>query len=282
MCAFALLLAGCGPNLGGLEAGEEGKVARTFGGAGLELDNGLSVYLAEIDAPRGDAPYARQAQAEMEGLADKRDARLAYGGARRLPPRVTEAPPGGDAEVIAQERAVAHVFIRSEGGRWFWLQHELVSRGAAFVRPRPDNHARVDELFAVEAQARAAERGLWGERAYRTLSPREAATEAVASELRCQDQNAPFRFVEGVIDETQTQTRRASLRFTGGHEETPALAIVVFGRAFANWRGPAFDSYDGKRVRVRGRLETFRFRDAPPDDPGRPQICVDDAGRLKC
>jgi endonuclease YncB( thermonuclease family) len=32
------------------------------------------------------------------------------------------------------------------------------------VRPRRDNHARAEELIALEAQAREAERGMWARR----------------------------------------------------------------------------------------------------------------------
>jgi hypothetical protein len=272
--AAACALAACGPNLSGLEKGERGKVERAFT-TGFEMDSGLLVYLAEIDAPRGDAPYARQAMAELEALAAHRDVQLGYGGQTRMPDRLDE-----NGEPMP-ERAIAHVFVRSEGGGWSWLQHQLVSRGAAFVRPRAENHARVVELFAAETQARDAKRGLWADANYHTRTPREAANEAREMTLRCQDRGAPLRFVEGVIEGIDVQERRAVFQFAGGSESEPALAIVVFGRGFANWRGPGFSTYEGKRIRVRGQLENFRFRNAPAEEPGRPQICIDDAGQIE-
>ncbi len=127
LAAVAFLLTACGPNLGALEKGEEGRVVRAYNGDTLELDSGLRVFLAEIDAPRGDEEYARQAQGELEALALHRNVRLAYGGTRRWTPRVREGR--APASEPPPETAVAHVFVQSEGGRWFWLQHELVSRG---------------------------------------------------------------------------------------------------------------------------------------------------------
>jgi hypothetical protein len=123
-----LALSACGPQLGALEKGETGQVVRAYNGDTLELDSGLRVFLAEIDAPRGEEEYARQAQGELEALALHRNVRLAYGGTQRWAPRVREgeAPPAEPAP----ETAVAHVFVQSEGGRWFWLQHELVAKGA--------------------------------------------------------------------------------------------------------------------------------------------------------
>ena len=151
--ALAVLNA-CGPQLGSLEKGETGRVVRAYNADTLELDSGLRVFLAEIDAPQGENAYAAQAQGELEALALHRDVQLAYGGARRWVGRPREG------ETTAPEAAIAHVFVKSEGGRWFWLQHELVSRGAAYVRPRRDNHARTQELLALETQAREAERFL--------------------------------------------------------------------------------------------------------------------------
>lgn len=51
VAAFALT--GCGRQLGELERGETGTVARAFNGESLKLNNGLVVFLAEIEAHAG-------------------------------------------------------------------------------------------------------------------------------------------------------------------------------------------------------------------------------------
>jgi endonuclease YncB( thermonuclease family) len=71
------VLAACGPQIGALQKGEQGQVARVFTGDTLQLQSGLRVFLAEIDAPRGDDPYAAQARAELESLALHRTVLLA-------------------------------------------------------------------------------------------------------------------------------------------------------------------------------------------------------------
>ena len=84
LAAFALLLlASCGPQIGDLERGEEGRVVRVFAGDTLLLEDGTRVFLAEIDAPSGEAPYAAQSQGELEALALHREILLTYGGERR-------------------------------------------------------------------------------------------------------------------------------------------------------------------------------------------------------
>jgi endonuclease YncB( thermonuclease family) len=264
-----LALAACGPNIGALARGEEGSVARAYGGDTLELDSGLRIFLAEIDAPRGEEEYAAQAQGELEALALHRKVRLAYGGTRRWVRRAREGEPVSTE--APSETAIAHVFVQSEGGRWFWLQHELVSRGAAFVRPRRDNHARSGELIALEAQARAAARGLWGKRGYRTLDAKDATEAAQSYGENCARAAAPYRLVEGRIANLFQNERRAALDFET-QEGAPRFSAVVFGEAFSGWEGAPLQSFSGARVRVRGALGVFN--DAP-------QICVEDALQIE-
>jgi endonuclease YncB( thermonuclease family) len=266
LIAAMLVLTACGPQLGSLEKGETGRVVRAYNGDTLELDSGLRIFLAEIDAPQGENGYAAQAQGELEALALHRDVQLAYGGARRWVGRPRE----GDTEP-PPEAAIAHVFVKSEGGRWFWLQYELVSRGAAYVRPRRDNHARTEDLLELEAQARAAERGLWGRREYRPLSVRAASAQALATNANCLTGAAPYRVVEGRVRQARVFERRASLEMEGAPAEAP-FALVVFGNNFSVWNGAPLSTLTGARVRARGPLGVYR--DAP-------QLCLEHASQLE-
>ena len=266
LALLTLALAACGPQIGPLEKGETGRVVRAYAGDTLELDSGLRIFLAEIDAPRGEDAYAAQAQGELEALALHREVLLAYGGTRRWVPRPREGQ-----TVVPDEAAIAHVFVKSEGGRWFWLQHEMISRGAAFVRPRHDNHARSEELIALEARARAAERGLWGRREHRALNARAAAEQALAANLNCLRGAAPYRIIEAEVADARVFDRRASLRLAGAPAETP-FSVVIFGQSFAQWDGPALASLTGARIRVRGTLGVYREE---------PQLCLDHSSQLE-
>lgn len=258
--ALALLSCACGPQLGDLAPGERGRVVRAFNGDMLELDSGLVVFLAEIEAPDGEAPYARQAQGELEALTLHRDVLLAYGGARRW--RNDDG---------TSEAALAHVFVQSEGGGWFWLQHELVARGAAMARPRSDNHARSALLSEVEARAREAERGLWRQRAYRPLTPRAAARAALNAASSCDSGAAPYRLVEGRVGQVRASDSRAALLLAGAPAETP-FALVVYGDAHAAWSGPPLAALGGAQVRARGPLGVF---------DGEAQLCLEHAAALE-
>jgi endonuclease YncB( thermonuclease family) len=269
MRAFAavalMTLAACGPQLGALEKGETGRVVRAYNGDTLELDSGLRVFLAEVDAPQGDSAYAAQAQGELEALALHRDVQLAYGGTRRWVGRPRE----GQTE--APQAAIAHVFVKSEGGRWFWLQHELVARGAAYVRPRRDNHARTGALLALETRARAAERGVWGRREYRPLNTRAAARLAKQADVSCMAGAAPYRILEGRVRAARVLESRAALEMDGTPADDP-FALVVFGDNFTSWDGPALAGMTGARVRARGALGVFQ---------GAPQLCLEHASQLE-
>lgn len=264
-----LLLAACGPQLGELEKGETGRVVRVYNGDTVELDSGLRVFLAEVDAPSREAPYAAQSQGELEALALHREVQLAYGGTRRWVARPRAGDPPSDEP--PRTAAIAHVFVKSEGGRWFWLQHELISRGAAYVRPRHDNHARTDELMTLEARARDAERGLWGNRAYRPLSPRNAAELALESNVNCLRSDAPYRIVEAQVEDARVFDRRASLLLAQSEEGAP-FSVVVFGESFSSWDGPALATLTGADIRVRGSLGVYR---------DEPQLCLDHASQLQ-
>ncbi|MBX9745867.1 MAG: thermonuclease family protein, partial [Hyphomonadaceae bacterium] len=174
----------------------------------------------------------------------------------------TEPPP---------DAAIAHVFEKSEGGRWYWLQHELVTRGAAFVRPRADNHARTEDLLALEARAREQERGLWARRAYAALNARSASALALETNLNCLRGDAPYRVMEATISTARVFDTRAALAVDGAPVEAP-FSIVIFGESFTAWDGPALASLTGAQIRVRGPLGVYR---------DEPQLCLEHSAQLE-
>jgi endonuclease YncB( thermonuclease family) len=277
LVAALIALAGCGPQIGSLQRGEQGRVARVINGDTLQLDSGLRVFLAEVHAPRGDEPYASQAYGELEALALHRNVLLAYGGTHRWVRRQRSdaggngAAPTTTAPNARDTAAIAHLFVQSEGGRWFWLQNALVARGAVMVRPRYDNHARTAALLNTEAQARAASRGLWALRDYRVLSAADAARLAQRSANTCTRGDAPYRLLQGAIHDAHVQDDRASLTLDGGAADQP-FSIVLFGEAFAHWDGAPLASLSGARVRARGTLGVFH---------DQPQLCLDDSRQLE-
>jgi micrococcal nuclease len=221
--AASLGLAACGGQ-GDLAPGEEGRIARVQDGDAIGFDTGLKVRLAEIEAPapgyngRADQPYAGEARAELMGAAMGRQARLFYGGLTR----------------DDYGRAIAHVIAAGETGEDVWLNGWLARRGAARVRTYPDNARRARKLLALEAEARAAKRGLWALDHWRVRGCDDLA-------------EAPGLVVlEGQLVSAEEQGEAAALVSGEGFRLSGLKTL-----------GPADVAVGvGKRIRLRGRLDT--------------------------
>lgn len=126
-----------------------GEVASVVDGDTVVLGDGREVRLVGIQAPK--LPLGR-ANFRTWPLADEaRDAlaALAVGQAVTLH--------SGGARMDRHGRVLAHL-VRADG---LWLQGEMLRRGLARVYSFPDNRKGVAEMLALEAAARAEERGIW-------------------------------------------------------------------------------------------------------------------------
>lgn len=229
LLALGSAASGCAPAPlpHGLRAGEGGRVSLVHDGDALSLDTGLSVRLAEIEAPAGarkDRPgemFATEAEAHLAGLVAGEHIELAYGGLSR----------------DKYERAIAHVFMRSRSGKRAWLNLELVAAGMARVHSYPDNCRCLASLLKAERQARTEGLGLWALPEYRVL----AATEADAGRSR-------FNLIEGEaegvmsVETTAEPERDPRLRIRGCPLDIRLQGPEVLSAA-VNWRGP---------IRIRG------------------------------
>ncbi len=274
--AAAMLVVACGPKLDGLEKGEAAKATEVRDGDTFEMEGGLVVHLAGVEAPRGDQPRAKEARAALERLVAHRSVQLAYGGQKR-----------------ARDAAVAQVFARTEGGRWVWVQQAMLLSGDARVHTRRDNIARLDEMRAAETAARTAKRGVWSDPFYamRTAedlarsddeisadpacvteraaleAARDAAkaakkTDAVATDDDAAKEDRPrrprrqrdFQIVEGQITSVADRERAVFLNF--GDDITRDFGVMVPKDALESWPGglEAITALQGKTVRVRGEV----------------------------
>lgn len=154
---FVWLAACAAPSpLRDMEPGETGRVVSIIDGDALVLDTGQSVRLVSIEAPvlyprdRAADPHAAESARVLEDMALGRRVRLYYPGLTR----------------DRYDRALAHVVTDDGAGPKYWLNEEMVRRGAAWVRLYPDTAARGEALLALEQAARADRRGLWATSRY--------------------------------------------------------------------------------------------------------------------
>jgi micrococcal nuclease len=140
-------------------------------------------------------------------------------------------------------------FARDDG---LWLQGELVRRGLAMVWTRADARERAAELLAIEAEARAAGRGLWADRPVRT-----------AETVR------PNRFavVEGTVAETARVRGRVYVNF--GADWRTDLTVAIAAADLPAFKAAGLDplKLKGRRVRVRGWLEDYNGPYLEADHP---------------
>ncbi|MGE0384221.1 MAG: thermonuclease family protein [Gammaproteobacteria bacterium] len=118
----------------------EGRVVKVIDGDSFVMRVGgqeVEVRLAQIDAPEFQQPYGPQARQAL--------ARIVAG--RRV-----------QGQVRDRDRYGRHVVELTIDGRD--VEQELVAAGAAWVY---DRYARDPRLKALEAEARAGRRGLWGQ-----------------------------------------------------------------------------------------------------------------------
>jgi endonuclease YncB( thermonuclease family) len=218
-------------------AQETGRVVEVIDGDTVVLADRREVRLVGIQAPKLPLgrrnftpwPLAEESRAALIRLAAGKTLTLSHGGA------------AGDRH----GRVLAH--LTDESGRF--IQAEMVRLGMARVYSFSDNRSRLDELFAAEREARAANRGIWSLPYYRIRTP-----EALGGDLDS------FQLVEGRVLRAAAAGGRIFLNF-GADPKTDFTAVIQSGGA-KSFAAAGLDplALSGRRIRVRGWIEN---RDGP-------------------
>jgi endonuclease YncB( thermonuclease family) len=219
----------------GFAAAEQVRAVEAIDGATLRLADGRSLRLVGLAVPlagegreeRRDDAAAEQARQALADLA-LRDLALAFAGPR----------------VDRYRRVLAHAAV---DGRW--VQGEMVAGGLARVAIDPDQRAWARELLALEARARAEERGLWGEGAFRVLS--------AARPGRFID---GYQILEGRVASVQTIRSTTYVNFGADWRSDVTVAIPGSLRNVLRASGIDLARLTGASLRVRGEV---RFQNGP-------------------
>ena len=218
----------------GLALDAEARVAEVIDGSTVLLDDGETVRLAGIEAPRhtsgvssGTEPLAEKARQTLTRLVQGRRVGLAWGG----------VPPD------RYGRLRGHL-VRSDDGTW--IQGALLAAGLARVHSLVDDRAGVAEMLVIERRARAARLGIWSEPRYRV----RAVSEADAS-LRS------FQLVEGRVKAAAVVRGRGYLNFGDDWREDFTVSIGPRDRRRFETAGIDIEDYEGRLVRVRGWVDSF-------------------------
>jgi endonuclease YncB( thermonuclease family) len=160
--------------------------------------------------------------------------------------------PGGAAR-DRHGRVLAHL-QRDDG---LWVQGEMLKLGMARVYTFPDNRARAAEMYALEAEARAARRGIWAHPFYAVRAP-----EGLKGDVDT------FQIVAGTVLDAVAVKGTVFLNF--GPDWRTDFTIRLDGAALKAFRAARIDplALKGQAVEVRGWL---RFKDGPMIDATHPE-----------
>jgi hypothetical protein len=138
-----------------------------------------------------------------------------------------------------------------------WLQVALLRRGLARVSLAPDRRECASELYAAEAQARAAKNGLWSFPAYVTRTPDNLGRDT-----------GTFQVVVGKVLKAIMKDGRAYLDF--GPDWHTDFTVVVSLDDMKNFEAAGVDprGYEGKTIRVRGFVQQL---DGPEIEVAMPE-----------
>jgi endonuclease YncB( thermonuclease family) len=218
---------------------EQGAVAEVIDGDTVVLDDGRQVRLVGIQAPKlplGRAgfeawPLADEAKQALSSLTLGREVGLSYGGRR----------------VDRHGRALAHLYVlHGAGAAGRWVQGALLEAGLARVYSFADNRALVAEMLDRERRARAARRGIWADPFYAVRRP-----ERVGGHV------GSFQLVEGNVVDAAKVRGRIYLNFGEDWKSDFTVTLAPAVRRAFEAEGIEPLAYGGKRVRVRGWIESF-------------------------
>jgi endonuclease YncB( thermonuclease family) len=228
-----------------LVAGDAGIVREAVDGDTVLLADGREVRLVGLQAPKlalgrknfKDWPLAEDSKRAVAALVVGQRVTLRHGGANR----------------DRHGRVLAHLY-RADG---LWVQGEMLRQGQARVYTFPDNRARAAEMYALEAEARTARRGIWAHPFYAVRAP-----EGLKGDLDT------FQIVAGTVVDAVKVKNAVFLNF--GPDWRTDFTVRLDGAALKLFRAAGVDplTFKGERVEVRGWL---RFKDGPMIDASHPE-----------
>ncbi len=141
-------------------------------------------------------------------------------------------------------RILAHL-IRDDG---LWIQENMLKEGWARVYTFPDNRLFARDLYAAEALARAARRGLWSHPDYALRKPDPAALKADIG---------TYQIIEGVVAETAKVRGRVYLNFGEDYRTDFTASIAPEVMPLFNAAKLDLLKLKGRAVRIRGYVRDF-------------------------
>ncbi len=219
-----------------------GRIATVIDGDTVAFEKGADIRMIGIQAPKLPLgrdgfeawPLAPEAKAFLEEIALEREAVLWSPGLAR----------------DRYGRTLAQVYVMGEGDEPpVWLQGAMIEAGLARVYSFPDNRGCVEQLLAMEAEARAAGRGMWGHPAYRILSADDL--DDLYAHM------GEYVLVEGRVKKVGVVRGRAYLNFADDWQSDFTVTMAPRDLKLFKRIGADVARYEGELIRARGWLRSF-------------------------
>jgi endonuclease YncB( thermonuclease family) len=209
-----------------------GHAARVISGQSFTLQDGRTVRLGSIDAPRmayQDIHAEPLAKAARNALT-----RLVQG---RILHFKNAAPDRYD-------RLKAQIYAQAgQGENPVWIQGAMIQQGYVRVHTWRDDKTHAAALLRLEESARTARRGLWAEAYYAVRNPQTIAA-SVGS----------FQIVQGRIVDAAIVRKRVYLNFGSDWREDFTISIAPKDAKRFERAGISLAGLSGVRVRARGLI----------------------------
>ena len=142
-----------------------------------------------------------------------------------------------------------HLLAHAYGQDGKWLQGFLLQAGLARSYSYADNHICMNNMLALEADARREQRGLWR---YRIFQPQKAS-----QHKQLMRKHYRFTLVEGEVRKVASVKKWVFLNFGDNWRDDFTIAIERKYKRKIEKSGLNFDSLRGKKIRVRGWVERW-------------------------
>ena len=201
------------------------------------LEDGNEIRLVGIQAPKlplgrknFDAwPLSTEAKDLISDLTIGEQVALSFGGSER----------------DRYGRWLAHLHVTTGRNKGLWVQGEMLRQGLARVYSFVDNRSLVDEMLALEKEARQARRGIWAQDYY---AIRNADPGALNREL------GTFQLIEGRVVDAAKVKGTVYLNF--GNDWRTDFTVSLRYKTVRMFKKAGIDplSLKGQSIRVRGWL----------------------------
>lgn len=215
-----------------LRPGPAGRIDRAIDGKKIRLQDGRIVELAGIDIPDQIAPEAK----------DFIDTLFADGHRRDVIVYLTPTAEAGRTTRMGHD--LAHL-VRQDGH--VWVQGALIAEGLARAWPTPANPQLSDQMFALENQAIADQRGLWA-----ADSPHR-----LMLAIDTLDSSGQMMVVEGTVRGAAMVRNVTYLNFGADWRSDFTVALSPDVRRDFSRRGVDVLGLQGRPVRVRGWVRSY-------------------------